>query len=293
MSSPRARRIVRSFLYVPGNRRDRLDTAIACDADALIVDLEDSVPVAAKAAARAIASEWISEQAGRPCDVWVRINADTLAEDLEAVLGAGADGIVLPKADPQLLADADRVMTELEGRYSLAWAIPVIALVETAKAFLVAPHLAAMPRVSRLGVGEVDLLADLRIRPTDGREELTSLRLQIVVASAAAGIAAPVAPTSTDFRDLTALRRSTEALSRLGYRARTAIHPAQVSVINEVFTPSSDEVNQARRIIAALENAEREGSGVCVDEDGRMVDVAVVRSAREVIELAQRDIPDA
>lgn len=293
MSSPRTRRTVRSFLYVPGNRRDRLDRAIASEADAVIVDLEDSVPVAAKSAARAIASEWISQQTRRLPDLWVRINVNTLAEDLEAVLGAGVDGIVLPKADRQLLEDADRIMTRLESRYSLARATPVIALVETAKALLAAPDLASMQRVSRLGVGEVDLLADLRVRPTDGREELTSLRLQIVVASAAAGIAAPVAPTSTDFRDLTALRASTEALRRLGFRARTAIHPAQVNTINEVFTPSPDEVTRARRIIAALENAEREGSGVAVDEDGRMVDAAVVRSAREVIELAQRNNPEA
>jgi len=117
---------------------------------------------------------------------------------------------------------------------------------------------------------------------------MAPLRLQLVVASAAAGIAAPVGPTSTDFRDLDALRASTRALLRLGFRGRTAIHPAQVPVINEVFSPSPEEIEAARRLVTAYEDAERQGRGVLTDDHGRMVDVAVVRSARDVLARAER-----
>jgi citrate lyase subunit beta/citryl-CoA lyase len=290
MSESRLRH-ARSYLYVPGDRRDRLDRATDRGADALVVDLEDSVPAAAKPAARAITAEWLSRQARRQCQIWVRVNVDRLDEDVAAVAAAGVDGIVLPKADPSTAGALDRALTDLEGAHPPATPLGVIGLIETARGLLSAAELAATPRVCRLGLGEADLSADLRIRPTPGREELTGLRLQIVVASAAAGIGAPIAPTSTDFRDRAALRESTRALQGLGFRARTAIHPAQVPVINEVFTPSAEEVDRARRVVAGFEAAERDGSGVFVDEDGRMVDLAVVRSAREVLELSRPRTP--
>ncbi|HLT09698.1 MAG TPA: CoA ester lyase [Micromonosporaceae bacterium] len=286
MATARPHRPARSYLYVPGDRPDRLSKAMDRGADALIVDLEDSVPVAAKAAARATTADWLSRQVDRRCQVWVRVNPDSLAEDVGAVIGNTVDGIVLPKADPALVRDADRLLGDLERAQGIASAVAVICLVETSQGLLRAAELAASPRVHRLGIGEADLLAELRIRPSEGRRELASLRLQVVVASAAAGIAAPMAPTSTDFRDLDALRESTRELMALGFRARTAIHPAQVRIINDVFTPSEDDVERARRIVAAFEAAVQRGSGVCVDDDGRMIDAAVVRSAREVLDLA-------
>jgi citrate lyase subunit beta/citryl-CoA lyase len=278
----------RSYLYVPGDQPDRLAKAVDRGADALIVDLEDSVAVASKAAARVITAEWLARRAEHRCQVWIRVNADALADDLRAVVGARIDGIVVPKAEPELLREADRLLTELEHERGLASTVAVIGLVETARGLLRAAEVAAAPRVLRLGIGEADLLAELRIQPSESRRELTSLRLQVVVASAAAGIAAPVAPTSTDFRDLDAFRETTRELMKLGFRARTAVHPAQVPVINEVFTPDPDEVARARRIVAAYEAAVQRGSGVCVDEKGRMVDVAVIRSAREVLDRADR-----
>jgi citrate lyase subunit beta/citryl-CoA lyase len=281
--------LARSYLYVPGDRRDRLDKAVGSGADAVIVDLEDSVPQAGKAAARRTAAQWLAgRESNLRCQRWVRVNTASLEEDLRAVLRGGVDGIVLPKAEVALVRETDRMMSDLERSHAATERLPVICLVETAKGLLTAAELASMPRVYRLGVGEVDLLAELGVRPSEGRAELTSLRLQITVASAAASIAPPVGPTLTDVRDLSSLRESTQAMLGLGFRARTAIHPAQVPTINEVFTPSADELDRARRIVAALEAAERAGSGVCLDEDGRLIDAAVVRTAHEVIELARR-----
>ena len=131
------------------------------------------------------------------------------------------------------------------------------------------------------------------MQPGPGREELLPLRLQVVMACAAAGIGAPVAPTSTDFRDLAAFRQSTQALVRLGFRARTAIHPAQVATINEVLSPSAQDVARARRLVAAFEAATSQGDAVTRDEDGRMVDVAVVRAAREVLARSGRSTSPA
>ncbi|MBA8956891.1 hypothetical protein ACFQU9_14080 [Actinomadura namibiensis] len=108
-------------------------------------------------------------------------------------------------------------------------------------------------------------------------------RSQVVLASAAARVRPPIAPVSTDFRDLEALRTSTLALRRLGFRGRACIHPAQLPVVNEVFTPSPQEIARARDLVARHDAAMAEGSGVCLDERGRLVDEAVVRSARRLL----------
>jgi len=282
----------RSYLYVPGDRRDLLDKAEGRGADALILDLEDAVAVAAKPEARSAVSDWLSarqqtQQYDR-VEVWVRVNADGVEEDLDAVVGPILRGVVVPKAEPAVLHEVDACLSRLESQRQVEQPLALIGLVETACGLLAARGVAVSPRVHRLGIGEADLLAELRVVPSATREELTSLRLQVVVASAAAGIGAPIAPTSTDFRDLAALRQSTEALLGLGFRARTAIHPAQLATINEVFTPSAEQTERARRVVEAYEAAERQGTGVGTDEHGRMVDVAVVRSSREVLERSAR-----
>ena len=156
------------------------------------------------------------------------------------------------------------------------------------KTLLSAVELASARRTARLAIGRVDLAGELGLGVDPEGAEFGSIMLQLVIASAAVGIAAPIAPTSTDFRDLDALRASTEHLLRLGFRGRTAVHPAQLPVINQVFTPSPDEVARAQELVAAFEEASRQGSGVTTDADGRMVDAAVVRTAREVLQRADR-----
>ena len=289
MLDPAGATAARSYLYVPGDRPGRLAGALARGADALIADLEDSVARAAKDRARDTVACWLTglPAGGPPGQVWIRVNADLAAADI-GIVSAAVTGVVVPKAEPALLAEVDELLARRERDTGLdRGRLRVLPLIETAAGLLQATAVAAAPRVARLGIGEADLAAELGLRPGPDREELAPIRLQVVIVSAAAGLAAPVAPTSTDFRDLTALRSSTQALLRLGFRARTAIHPAQLPVINEVFTPSADEVGRARRLVAALEAAERDGAGVTVDEDGAMVDVAVARSAREVLARAQ------
>jgi len=283
-SHPQREFAARSYLYVPGDRKDRLDGASARGADALILDLEDSVAQQNKGLAMALVAGWLAENATTTGQVWVRIAS--AAEDI-AVLTGRVTGLMVPKAEPELLAAVGELLTAREVELRLApGTFAMIALIETARGLLAAAELAATPRVARLAIGRADLAAELGLRLEAEDAALDGLLLQLVVASAAAGIAPPMAPTSTDFRDLDALRDSTERLLRLGFRGRSAIHPAQLATINGVLTPSDAEVQRAARLVAAFEESERAGSGVTTDEDGRMVDVAIVRSARDVLARA-------
>jgi citrate lyase subunit beta/citryl-CoA lyase len=131
-----------------------------------------------------------------------------------------------------------------------------------------------------------DLAADLDVTPGPDDVELLWARSTLVAASAAGGAEAPVGPVSTDFRDLDAFRAQTEAVRRLGFWGRACIHPAQIPAANEVFVPSSERVAGARDVLARLEAADRDDSGVTLDADGRMIDEAVARTARRLVARA-------
>ncbi|GGM45909.1 HpcH/HpaI aldolase/citrate lyase family protein [Dactylosporangium sucinum] len=270
----------RSYLYVPGDAPAKLDRALSRGADALIVDLEDAVPPGGKAAARAAVAEWVTTVQPGDVEIWVRVNPGPLRDDdVRAVAAAPAvRGLVVAKCESPAEVEA---LDALLG--SMGSSTAVVPLLESAAAVMRAPAIAAAPRVVRLQLGEADLRADLGVSPQGDERELLLVRSQIVLASAAAGIDPPAAPVSTDFTDLGALRASTTALARLGYVGRACIHPAQISVVNEVFTPGAEEVDRARDLIARFEAA---SGGVVVDARGRMVDEAVVRQARRLLARA-------
>lgn len=256
----------RSWLYVPGDRPDRFAKAADSGADALILDLEDGVAPHRRDAARADVTAAMRDGIGDGVEVWVRVNnGDRLAADLDAV--AGAD-VVLPKADPTSVARAT------------ATGARVCPLLETASAWLDARALAAGAGVSHLALGEADLGADLGVARPMPAEIVWPLRLHVVACSAAAGVRPPTAPVWTDLADVEGLRVTSAQLRDAGFAGRTAIHPAQVEVINEVFTPSSDDVAAAAAAVASFDAS---GGGVALDGDGRLIDEAVVRSARLVL----------
>ena len=152
---------------------------------------------------------------------------------------------------------------------------------------LAAQDISRVARVVRLQVGEADLAADIGLTPSADESEWAAIRSQTVLISAAAGISPPVAPVSTNFRDLDAYAESTRALSRRGFVGRACIHPAQVAVVNEIFTPTEETVGGARDLVRLFDESVSQGIGVIVGPDGRMIDEAVVRQARRVIELAR------
>lgn len=285
----------RSYLYVPGDKPDLLARAPDRGADALIIDLEDGVAASAKQAARGVVAGWLERSAAAAAvEIWVRVNALTAragldtAQDVKVAVTPGVTGICLAKCEgvAQLEQLAGLIDAAEAGAGLPAGAVRVSALLESAQGWLAAPAIAQARRVDRLQLGEADLLADLGMTPGPDEAELIALRTQAVVASAAARILAPIGPVSTNFRDLTSLRTTTMRLRRLGFGGRATIHPAQVPIVNEIFTPSPAEIDSARAIIARFEAATAHGTGVIVAEDGAMVDEAVVRAARNTLSRA-------
>lgn len=280
----------RSYLYVPGNRGDRLDKALRTGSDAVILDLEDAVPLSAKADARETVRAFV-RQSREPDDpqLWVRVDPAHLAEDLDAAAGPRTRGVVLPKAEPDSVAELDDRLRAAEEANGLApGCLAVIGLIETAIGVLNAPRVAAGPRVVRLGIGEADLAGELGIQPDEQRTQLWGIRTQLVLAAAAAGQARPIGPVLTAVHDHALLRQSTQTLLRQGFRARTALHPGQVAIINETFSPTPDEVARARAVLRALAEHQAQGQGAFLDESGQLVDPATVRASRDIVATADR-----
>ncbi|WP_037572845.1 HpcH/HpaI aldolase/citrate lyase family protein [Phaeacidiphilus oryzae] len=263
---------VRSWLYVPATRPDMLAKAMAGEADAVVLDLEDAVPAARKEearrfAARAVRGEW-------PKPLWVRINpvrSPVGTADLEALAGLSPDGLRLPKCEAPDEVAAVR-------RYVEA---PLHVLIESALGVEEAFRLAlADPAVRLLSLGEADLRADLRVRSSAG---LDWARDRIVNAARAAGLDSPVHSVWTDVADTEGLAADTEAARDRGLYGRSVVHPRQIATVNRVFSPRGEEVAQAHRLIRSLHTADGEGTGAWLDERGRLVDPAVVAQARWVL----------
>jgi citrate lyase subunit beta / citryl-CoA lyase len=278
---------IRSYLYVPGNAADKLAKAPGRGADALIVDLEDAVPPGEKDAARHQVLAWLAEQAeGGGPETWVRVNSGPLrAADVAALAGQpGLTGLVLAKAEDAVeVASVASLLTEHGDTTTV-----LSPLLETGAAVLEAAAVARQDRVHVLQIGEVDLAGDLGLEPGPDEAELAPARAQVVMASAAAGLAPPPGPVSPVIRDLDAFRTSTRRVRRQGFVGRACIHPAQVEVVHEVFAPTPEEVERAQEVLELVAQAEARGSGVVVDGSGRMLDPAVTRAAHRVLALHAR-----
>lgn len=255
-------------LYVPGDRPDRFDKAVAAGPDLVILDLEDAVAPAAKEVALGAVTAWLRGRDGAEGPgVQVRVNRGADAEVAALVATGAAFGLRLPKVE-----SAD----ELDRVAALAPGTPVTALVESALGLERAFALASHPAVTALGAGESDLAAELGTRD---EAVLDHLRVRLLVAARAAGLPAPMLAAYPGIRDLDGLRADTERGRRLGWHGRSAIHPAQLPVIREVFRPRDDETAWARAVLAALET-----DGVATLPDGQMVDAAMAVRARAILD---------
>lgn len=281
--------MVRSWLYVPGDRPERFDKAIAKGADAVVLDLEDAVSLDRKADARALVADWVQQHQTGGAQIWVRVNQGAMGvEDTAMVAIPGLTGICVPKVDdPAELVEINSVLAESERRHGLAsghW--PLIPLIESAVGLTRLDSIVRAERVIQLQVGEVDLAADLGLSG-DIDLHLAPIRSRILVESVAAGILAPIGPVSTEFRDLDAFRTSTRTVIGQGFVGRACIHPDQVAIVNEMCTPSEEERAAAQDLLDRMNSAVQEGSGIALDVNGRMIDEASARSARRIIALAE------
>jgi citrate lyase subunit beta/citryl-CoA lyase len=225
------------MLYVPGDAPGKLARALSRGADALLVDLADAVPRDDDASLRTEVAAWL-RTAPPEASVWVRINPGPVGhDDARALVGPGLRGLVMARTDSTTQLDAlDHVLSTVEDESGLAHgSVGVAPMLESAAGLLAAASIARAARVVRLHLGEYALRAELRIQASPDERELLVARSQVVLAGAAAGLAAPVGPISTEIGDLESLRGSSVALRRLGYGARVCVHPAQVDTVNDVF----------------------------------------------------------
>lgn len=266
----------RSYLYVPGHQPAMLAKAAGRGAEALIVDLEDAVPSAVKESARVAVASWLRADAQPHVPVWVRVNSGPARDaDLDALAGIPAlAGVVLAKTGgPDDVRSASAILGP----------VPLMPLLETANAIFDARAIARQPHVHQLQIGEVDLAGELGLEPGPDEVELAAIRSMVVMASAAAGIDPPVGPVSRIITDAAALAASTRRVRRLGFVGRACIHPAQLPVVHEVFTPTPAEIEAARAAVDTLA-----GGGVALAADGRMIDPAVLPAARRTLAYAER-----
>ena len=286
--------LFRSLIFVPGNRPNMLERALTFDADIIMVDLEDSVPPAEKAAAREVAKEWVPrlvKEAPRSSrKIMVRVNSlDTglTQDEVAAVAGPDLYGISLGKPESVWdVREADRILGAAEASAGLEpGSIKLIPWIENAKAVMAAQQLgAASPRIVALAFGAEDYTNDMGVRRTDTGEEVFYPRSGMPVAARAAGVASLDSPFVA-FRDPEALLRDAQVARQMGYTGKFAIHPSQIKVINETFSPSVDEIAYARQVVEAWNRAEAEGRG-SADLDGRMIDVPVIKRAQNLLEFS-------
>jgi len=282
--------LYRSFIFVPGNRENMLERAKSFKADVIMVDLEDSVPPGEKVSARDMAKDWVPALCRQGQRVMVRVNSlDTglTRSELETLVSPDLYGISLGKVESKWnIRDVDRMLYAIE---PLAGVEPgstkVVAWAETASALVDARDIAASSqRVIALAFGAEDFTNDMGIERSDAGDEVQVPRSLVPLAARAANVASLDSPFVA-FQDPEALRADAQKARQMGFTGKHAIHPAQLDIINEVFSPAPDEVSYARRIIDAWDKAEAEGRG-SLALDGRMVDVPVLKRAQNLLAVA-------
>ncbi len=276
---------IRSLLFVPGTRQDRFAKAMNAGADAVVFDLEDSVEAGQKPQARALVAEFLATP-GTGALRLVRFNEVQTPDgeaDVELFSGTqGLDGVLLPKIETA--GDVEQVARTFARRAPSGAVPPLLLLLETPRAILRAAEIAAADApVAALLFGAEDFTASLAVERTIDGEELSFARAQIVLAAASVGADA-IDAVCTDLNDADSLRRDCQRACALGFRGKMAIHPRQVDVINDVFTPAAAAVVRARRLIDVYEAARAAGQGVTT-VDGRMVELPIVERARRTLAL--------
>ena len=287
---------MRSLLFVPGDSEKKLEKGFQCGADVVIVDLEDSVSPANKATARSVAAGFIAARRKETtAKLYIRVNdlsTGLTDDDLAAVVGAAPDGIMLPKANSSM--DATHLAAKLrvhEAQQGLPdGATKIIAIMtETAAGTLAAPTWRDVnPRLSALTWGAEDLSASIGARATrDDRGRYTDVfrfaRTMTILAASASEVAA-IDTVFVNFRDTEGLRAECEEAERDGFTGKMAIHPAQVPIINEAFTPSAEAVARSQAVVEAFRAA---GNPGVVGIEGKMYDRPHLRLAERLLMRAK------
>jgi citrate lyase subunit beta/citryl-CoA lyase len=272
----------RSVLFTPGDSESKVRGAVDSGADVVVFDLEDGVAPANRAEAREIVRDGLDAIDEPGCERWVRVTpTDVAAEaDLRVALDGDSnpDAVVLPKVGSPAEVVALRELLPDDS-------LPIVALVETAAGVLNARGIAASEGVDALLFGAEDLAADIGATRTDEGTEVLHAREHVVLAASAAGIDA-IDAIDPDFEDEDGLAADAAFAAQLGYDGKMAIHPAQVPIINDAWTPDPERVAWAERVLDARDEAEARGEAV-FRVDGKMIDQPLITQAEQILARAE------
>jgi citrate lyase subunit beta/citryl-CoA lyase len=285
---------VRTALFVPGNRPDRVDKAVDTAADVVIIDLEDAVPYSQKNETRPVVREKILKYHQRP--VFVRVNAlntEFFQDDLNAVLVKELACIMVPKVDAadQIQEINRRLLKVEENKGVRPGSVAIMPLIESALAvenvFQILTQRTDPERLFTVAFGAADFALDMGFEITKTGEELCYPRARIAVACRAAGVAPPLdTPFMIDLKDFEALEADIKRARRYGFQGKLCIHPNQIDVCNRLFSPSKAEIQYARKVIQAFDAAEAGGSAA-IQVEGKFIDYPVVERCRRILKISK------
>lgn len=282
-------RLRRTMMFVPGNNPGMMADAHIYGPDSIMLDLEDSVTMAEKDAARLLVYQALKTVDYGNTEMVVRINPLNTPygkKDIEAVVKAGVDVIRMPKTETaEEVVEVEREIERVKRELGCVGRTKIMAAIESTLGIVNAYAIAtASPRMMGIALGAEDYCANLKAQRTPGGDELRLARETIVVAARAAGIDA-LDTVYSNLNDMETFRQEVEYIKTLGFDGKSIINPRQIEVINEVFAPKEKEITKARAIIAAIKEAEAKGSGV-IALNGKMIDRPVVIRAQRTINLA-------
>lgn len=283
--------IYRTMLFAPANELRKAGKALMLNADGTVLDLEDAVALSEKANARDTLKEALLLP--RRGDVFIRVNSvqtEFILSDLLSAVTEGVKGLVVAKSESaEEIRQVDWLIGKIEMEHGLIpGSMEIIPFIESANAIVNAFSIASSsPRVSRMFLGGVDYVLDIGTTFSKGGSELFYARSQLVVASRAAGIEAPIDSVYPDFKDIEGLVADAKTVRQMGFQGKLAIHPGQIEPLNEVFTPTPEEMAWATKIVAVFDESEAKGQAM-FQVDGKMIEYPIANRARRIIELSKQ-----
>jgi citrate lyase subunit beta/citryl-CoA lyase len=285
---------LRTALFVPGNRPDRVDKAVRAGADAVIIDLEDAVPPAQKEETRSLVREKVMEHKKQP--IIVRVNGletPFIRRDLEEIWVESLSCIMIPKVESaEDMEEINRLLLAIEKNMGPgSKGMPVMVLIESARGveqvFQITTQKTVPKRLITVAFGAADYTVDMGIEMTASGEELLYPRSRIAVACRAGDVDPPLdSPFMLDLKDLEALEQDAQRARRLGFQGKLCIHPNQVDICNRVFAPTEKEIEDAKRVLDAFQKAEKQGQGA-VQLDGKFIDYPIVKRAKRILRAVE------
>ncbi|CEM63389.1 citrate (pro-3S)-lyase subunit beta [Treponema phagedenis] len=283
-------RLRRTMMFLPGNNPAMITDAHIYGADSIMIDLEDAVSVNQKDAARLLVYHALKRIDYGTTEVVVRINGLNTPfgkDDVIAMVKAGVDVIRLPKTDtPEEIHEVDALITAVEKEIGAEGRTMMMAAIESATGIINAVQIAqASPRLMGIALGAEDYVTNLKTTRSSHAMEIFYAREQILHAARNAGLYA-LDTAFADINNIEAFRNEVQFIKDLGFDGKSVVHPKQIRVVHDIYTPSEKEITKALRVIAGAAEAERKGSGV-IAVDGKMVDGPIITRAHRVIELAK------